>query len=101
MTAKAKFREEKTFAMIKPDGVKRGLVGEIIRRIEQRGLKVIACVMFAPTRAQIDRHYPKDAKWIRRLGEKTMIQAKASSFSSSLFSRRSGLSFPYFAIASA
>lgn len=72
MATKTKFKEEKTFAMIKPDGVKRGLTGEIIKRIEQRGLKTIACVMFAPSRAQIDRHYPKDAKWIKRLGEKTM-----------------------------
>jgi nucleoside-diphosphate kinase len=67
-----KFKEERTFAMIKPDGVKRGLAGEIVRRIEQRGLKIIACSMFAPTRTQIDKHYPKDPKWIRRLGEKTM-----------------------------
>lgn len=69
---KATFTEERTFAMIKPDGVKRGLTGEIIGRIEQRGLKVIACAMFLPSRTQIDRHYPKDAKWIKRLGEKTM-----------------------------
>ncbi len=69
---KAAFTQERTFAMIKPDGVKRGLTGEIIGRIEQRGLKVIACAMFSPSRAQIDRHYPKDAKWIKRLGEKTM-----------------------------
>lgn len=58
--------------MIKPDGVRRGLTGEIIRRIEQRGLKIIACAVMQPKRAEIDRHYPKDAKWIKRLGEKTM-----------------------------
>ncbi len=69
---KTKFKEERTFAMIKPDGVKRGLVGEIIQRIEQRGLKIIACQMIMPSRARIDRHYPKDAKWIHRIGEKTM-----------------------------
>ena len=67
-----KFREETTFVMVKSDGVKRGLVGEIIKRIEQRGLKIVACVMFEPTHQQIDKHYPRDEKWIRRLGEKTM-----------------------------
>jgi len=54
-------KEEKTFVMIKPDGVKRGLIGEIVRRVEQRGLKVIALQMFQPTREQIDNHYQK--KW--------------------------------------
>ena len=58
--------------MVKPDGVRRGLTGEIMRRIEQRGLKIIACSLTAPKRAEIDKHYPKDAKWIRRLGEKTL-----------------------------
>lgn len=65
-------KQERTFVMIKPDGVKRGLTGEIIRRIEQRGLKLIALVMEAPSRAKFDGHYPKDPKWITRLGEKTL-----------------------------
>ncbi len=34
--------EERTFVAVKPDGVQRGLVGEVIRRIENRGLKLIA-----------------------------------------------------------
>ncbi len=65
-------KNEKTLILIKPDGVKRGLIGEIIRRIEQRGLKIIALKMFQATREQIDDHYPKDLKWISRLGEKTL-----------------------------
>ena len=64
-------KEEKTIALIKPDGVKRGLVGEIISRIERRGLKIISLEMIQANREQIDEHYPKDEKWIRRLGEKT------------------------------
>ena len=67
-----KFHEEKTLVLIKPDGVKRGLIGEIVRRIEQRGLKIIALKMFQATREQIDNHYPKDPKWVSRLGEKTL-----------------------------
>lgn len=65
-------KHERTFVMIKPDGVQRGLTGEIIQRIEQRGLKVVACALIQPTRAQGDMHYPKDKKWITRIGEKTM-----------------------------
>lgn len=67
-----KLHEEKTLVLVKPDGVKRGLVGEIIKRIEQRGLKVIALKMFSATKDQVDEHYPKDPKWIHRLGEKTL-----------------------------
>lgn len=65
-------KEEKTFVLIKPDGVRKGLVGEILKRFEQRDLKVVALEMFHPNRREMDKHYPKDEKWIRRLGEKTM-----------------------------
>lgn len=36
---------ERTFIMIKPDGVKRGLVAEIVKRFEQRGYKLVAMKM--------------------------------------------------------
>jgi nucleoside-diphosphate kinase len=65
-------KTEKTLVLIKPDGVKRGLIGETIRRIEQRGLKVIALKMFMATSEQVDEHYPKDPDWIKRLGEKSL-----------------------------
>ncbi len=65
-------RQERSFVMVKPDGVIRGLTGEIIQRIEQRGLKIAALQMFQPTRDQIDNHYPKAETWINRLGEKTL-----------------------------
>ena len=58
--------------MIKPDGVKKGLIGEVIKRFEQRDLKIVALDMFQPTIEQIDNHYPKDPVWITRLGEKTL-----------------------------
>lgn len=48
------------------------MIGEIISRIEKRGLKIIALQMVWATKDQIDGHYPKDEKWIRRLGEKTL-----------------------------
>ena len=65
-------KEEQTYVMIKPDGVRKGLIGEIIKRFEQRDLKIVALEMFQPTRNQIDNHYPKDKEWITRLGKKTL-----------------------------
>ncbi len=65
-------KEEKTFVLIKPDGVQKGLIGEIIKRFEQRDLKIVALEMFQPTREEIDSHYPKDETWINRLGEKSL-----------------------------
>ncbi len=72
----SKFKEEKTFLMVKPDGVKKGLIGEIIKRLEQRDMKIVALEMFQSTKDQIDAHYPKDEKWITRLGEKTLSTYK-------------------------
>lgn len=73
-------KEEKTVVLIKPDGVKRGLIGETIKRIEKRGLKIIALDMIWATKTQIDGHYPKDEKWITRLGEKTKETYKKYGF---------------------
>jgi nucleoside-diphosphate kinase len=64
-------KEQRTFAMIKPDGVMRGLVGEIILRLEKAGLKVVAMKMLVPTKEQIVAHYPmSDQAWVDRLGDK-------------------------------
>lgn len=65
-------KEEKTFLLLKPDAVRKGLIGEILKRIEQRDLKIVALEMFQPTREEMDNHYPKDESWIRRLGQKTL-----------------------------
>lgn len=65
-------KEERTYVMIKPDGVKKGLIGEIIKRFEQRDLKIVALEMFQPTHDEIDNHYSKDPVWVTRLGEKTL-----------------------------
>lgn len=65
-------REELTFLMVKPDGVKRGLVGEITRRVERVGLKVVGVRMIKPSAKEVDDHYPKEKGWVTRLGEKTL-----------------------------
>ncbi len=61
---------ERTFVMVKPDGVQRGLIGEIIARFEKRGLKVVGLKMVKPTLEHLNDHYPKDEAWIERLGGK-------------------------------
>ena len=65
-------REEKTVVLVKPDGVKRGLIGEIVHRIEQRGLKIIALKMILPTAELARDHYPNTEVWMRGMGEKTL-----------------------------
>ena len=48
---------ERTFIMIKPDGVQRGLVGDIIKRFEQKGFKLVAIRMMRPGRGHLEEHY--------------------------------------------
>ncbi len=49
--------EQSTFVMVKPDGVQRGLVGEVIRRIEQKGYRVEELKMFTIDKDLAERHY--------------------------------------------
>jgi len=48
---------EKTFVMVKPDGVQRGLIGEVIARLERRGLKLTAAKFIAVSRELAETHY--------------------------------------------
>ena len=48
---------EKTFVMIKPGGVRRGLIGEVIKRFEQRGLKIVAMNMKWINKEHARKHY--------------------------------------------
>ncbi|KEQ26091.1 nucleoside-diphosphate kinase [Paenibacillus tyrfis] len=48
---------EKTFLMVKPDGVQRGLIGEIVGRFEQKGLQLVAAKLVQVSREQAERHY--------------------------------------------
>jgi len=59
--------------MIKPDGVMRGLIGDIIHRLEKAGLKVVALRMVVADEAMVRQHYPmSDEAWVQRLGEKSL-----------------------------
>ncbi|OXT09393.1 nucleoside-diphosphate kinase [Thermoanaerobacterium thermosaccharolyticum] len=48
---------EKTFAMVKPDGVKRGLIGEILKRYENKGLNLVAAKVISPSLDLLQKHY--------------------------------------------
>ncbi len=48
---------ERTFVMIKPDGVQRGLIGEVMGRFESKGLKLVAAKMLAVSRELAEEHY--------------------------------------------
>ena len=48
---------ERTFVMVKPDGVQRGLVGEVIGRLEERGLKLVAATFMEIDRDLAQQHY--------------------------------------------
>jgi nucleoside-diphosphate kinase len=48
---------ERTYLMVKPDGVQRRLVGEIIRRLENRGLRLMGLKMLVPPRETAEAHY--------------------------------------------
>ena len=58
---------EQTLVLIKPDGVQRGLIGEITRRFEQRGLKIIALKLVQPDEETSKKHYTEDIS--KRRGE--------------------------------
>ena len=58
---------QQTLVLIKPDGVQRGLMGEIIKRFEQRGLKIVGMKMVQVQKSQAEKHYTEDIA--KRRGE--------------------------------
>ena len=52
---------EETLVLIKPDGVERGLVGEILARIERKGYTLVQLTMLTPTREMLEQHYAEHA----------------------------------------
>ena len=48
---------ERTLILIKPDGVRRSLVGDVVRRIETKGYKIVGLKMLTPTREILAKHY--------------------------------------------
>lgn len=68
--------KERTLVIIKPDGIQRSLVGEIINRIEKVGLKLIGMKMIVPTADHVRAHYSIDPNWKIMVGEKSIESYK-------------------------
>jgi nucleoside-diphosphate kinase len=63
---------ERSFVMMKPDTIQRGLIGEIISRFERKGLKIVAMKMVLPTRELAEKHYEQPEADAILLGERTI-----------------------------
>jgi len=61
-------KKERTFIIIKPDGVQRGLIGEIIHRIERVGLKLAYLKLTTADEERLWKHYNKDDAWFLKKG---------------------------------
>lgn len=64
--------KERTLVLVKPDGVQRSLIGEIIKRFERVGLKLIALKMTVPSADMVEQHYTVNPDWRRITGEKSI-----------------------------
>ncbi|MFH0804978.1 MAG: nucleoside-diphosphate kinase [Patescibacteria group bacterium] len=65
-------RSERSVVLLKPDTVKRGLIGEIIGRFEKAGLKLVAMKMVWVTADHVAKHYPNDREYLTTVGNKTL-----------------------------
>ena len=65
-------KRERSLVLIKPDGVQRSLIGEIIRRYERTGLKLAGLKFFIPAKELIEKHYLSSDGWLESVGKKSM-----------------------------
>ncbi len=65
-------KQDRTLVIIKPDGIQRTLIGEIIKRYERLGLKLVGVKMTVPTAALVEKHYTIEPTWKRKVGEKAI-----------------------------
>jgi nucleoside-diphosphate kinase len=69
-------KAERTLVILKPDALQRSLAGEIIKRLEAIGLKMVAMKMFVPTAEQVEKHYTLDPNWKMTVGTKSIAAYK-------------------------
>ena len=69
-------KKERTLVVIKPDGVQRSLIGEIVKRFERTGLKLVGVKMFVPKEDFVEAHYTLDPNWKMNNGTKVIQAAK-------------------------
>ena len=63
---------QQTVVLIKPDGVKRGLVGEIISRFEKVGLKIVAMKMVWVSKEIVAKHYTDEREYLTTIGKRSL-----------------------------
>ncbi len=63
---------QRTLVIIKPDGVQRSLIGEVIKRIERTGLKLVGLKFSVPKSEKIEKHYQLEDNWIEKVGQKAI-----------------------------
>jgi nucleoside-diphosphate kinase len=63
---------ERTLLIVKHDGVARGLMGQIIKRVERTGLKLIALEFLNSTQDLGENHYPHTNEWLSKVGGRTL-----------------------------
>ena len=68
---------EQTLVIVKPDGVQRGLLGEILGRFEHVGLKVVGMKLTWPDAEHVGKHYSSDERYLTEVGEKALANAQA------------------------
>ncbi|MDE1804934.1 MAG: nucleoside-diphosphate kinase [Candidatus Micrarchaeota archaeon] len=68
---------ERTLVLIKPDGVERALIGKIISKFEDTGLKVVAIKIVKPGKDVVSQHYIEDKAWMEGVGNKTIKSQEA------------------------
>lgn len=71
-------KKERTLVILKPDAVQRGLIGEIIKRIENTGLKLVGLKIVMAEEEQCWSHYNKDDAWFLSKGEKVVENRKSA-----------------------
>jgi nucleoside-diphosphate kinase len=69
---KKHLKEEKTLVLIKPDGIQRSLIGEVIKRYERVGLKLVALKFLVPDEKIVETHYTIDEGWMKKVGDKSI-----------------------------
>ncbi len=77
-TCMAHPKKERTFVIIKPDGVQRSLVGEILRRFERTGLKLVGMKFTMLPEEKIWKHYNKDDVWFEKKGANIVNDRKTA-----------------------
>jgi nucleoside-diphosphate kinase len=70
-------KKERTFVILKPDTIQRGLVGEIIKRFERIGLKIVGMKMHMADEKKLWKHYSKDNAWYLKKGERILENKKS------------------------